>query len=145
MRKGRYVVKTVPLTTNNLTKGIINYLDSQGHKASRINTEGQYSEQLEQWIRSGSTPGVSDVICCLKPFGILLVVEVKFGKDDLRPDQKTWLKDIQEAGGIIFVAENLGDFITFYETIIVPAIKRIMSGEAIFHGIVTDIKKQSKN
>lgn len=141
-KSGKWVVKTVPLNTNNITTGIINFLESEGHVAMRINTQGQFEQitpasynykqlistieiakmygyVVGKWRKSNSTEGVSDVLCCLKG-GKFLAVEVKFGKDRLSPAQSELLNKIFVLGGEYCIAKSLEDFIKYYEQTIKP-------------------------
>lgn len=116
--------KIVPKTTNNTTKGIINFLESKGHAAWRVNVEGQYDEFQETWRRSGATKGVLDVGCCLCPIGVLLVVDIKRPGDVKRDDQKKYAKNVQRCGGFAYFTKDLVEFMGYYYTIIEPALNR---------------------
>lgn len=64
-------------------------------------------------IRLG-VKGGSDVIACLPPNGQLLALEIKQGKDKLRPEQQKFLDAIRKVGGktlVIRSLEELEDFI----------------------------------
>lgn len=90
-------LKKVPATTENITTGIINLLLSEGHSASRINTEGQFYNVepnniifrhfpslhfhlkklgllIGRYRPSGARKGVFDVIACcqIRRYGISL-------------------------------------------------------------------------
>lgn len=113
-------LKTVPATTNNLTKAIINDLLSRGHSASRINTQGQFEPAnaadftpgiramitalrkiglvVGRWRKSGSRTGYLDISACI--FGRGVVIDIKSGKDRLSKDQKDFITEWVAAGGI---------------------------------------------
>jgi len=58
----------------------------------------------------GSTPGVPDIVGILKD-GRFLGIEVKTERGVLSPHQERFLQNINDAGGIGFVARNLEDVI----------------------------------
>jgi hypothetical protein len=115
-----YKKKLVPKTTNNITKGIINFLNSEGHVAVRINTMGIWSEKLSRWIRSGSTKGVLDIACTLAPFGKHLVVDVKNDGDTLSKEQEAYMNNVIKAGGFAIAAKDLDEFLFQYTLLIKP-------------------------
>lgn len=120
--KGRYVVKRVPNTTGNITKGIINFLNAEGHRAVRINVQGQYDERLQMWRKSGSTVGVLDIACTLRPGGRHLVVDVKKGKDTLSPEQVDYMEEVTRCGGLACSAGSVDEFVLYYTLAIKPAL-----------------------
>ena len=62
------------------------------------------------WQGLGSTPGVPDIVGILKD-GRFLGIEVKTEKGRLSDHQIRFIKNIQDAGGIAFVARSLEDVI----------------------------------
>jgi len=119
-RGGRYARRKVPATTNNITRSIINFLNMHGHCAARINTQGQWDEAKQIWRKSGSTKGVFDIICCLRPFGRMLIVDVKKGDDELREDQIKYQNAVLAAGGIAYGAKSAEEFEEYYLLEILP-------------------------
>lgn len=117
---GHYKRIKVPKTTNNITRSIINFLNASGHSAARINTQGQYDERLGMWRKSGSTKGVTDIICCLRPKGRMLVIDVKKGDDVLSEDQIKYMASIVAAGGLACEAKSADDFEQHYFSHILP-------------------------
>ena len=110
--------KFVPATTNNITKAIINLLRSEGHSASRVNTQGQYDGKLKTWRKSGSTKGVFDIISCIKGrngLGRFLSIDIKKGNDKLNKDQIVFMKGVRDAGGIALEIESYAQFVEWYE------------------------------
>lgn len=107
MAKGKWKKRTVPATTNNITKGVINFLLSQGHSASRINVQGQAVEGEDgrlEWRRSGSRRGFLDIGVCLltrSGLGLFHVIDIKRGSDSLRDDQEEFIAEVKAAGGIV--------------------------------------------
>lgn len=117
-----YKSKKVFATTNNITKGIINYLLANGHSASRINTQGQWDENLGMWRKSGSRKGFFDIACCIKSpvknIGIFLVIDVKKGNDTLSPDQIDFMNEIRSSGGIAFSIDSIDEFYERFDNLI---------------------------
>lgn len=103
------------MTTNQLTRKIINKLNDLGHRAHRNNTMGVYdpTKQLYRKIAK-SDKGVGDILCCLKG-GKWLELEVKMGKDKLSEDQKQRQLDILVLGGRYYVITCWDDFLTILE------------------------------
>ena len=124
MRKGHYKTVTVPATTNNITKGIINFLNSEGHVAVRINVGGIYDPVYGKHRPSGGTVGVLDIQCTLAPIGRTLVIDTKKGKDSASPEQEQYAADVTAAGGIAYFAPSVDAFIEFYTNFIKPQLQR---------------------
>lgn len=59
----------------------------------------------------GSTPGISDIIAVEPKTGRIICIEVKTEKGVLSEHQTRFLQNINEAGGIGFVARSLEDVI----------------------------------
>lgn len=127
MKKGKFVKKLVPATTTNKQKTIINFLLSEGHSASRINTMGIWSKELGMYIRGGGRVGHSDISGVLKSrfrddegkhLGIAIYIEGKFtATDSLSDEQTEFLQEVTHAGAITMICENLEDFYKWYEII----------------------------
>ncbi len=115
-----YKLKKVPATTNNITKAIINFLNSEGHIAVRINVQGQWDEKLFMWRKSGSTSGVLDIACTLAPIGKHLVIDIKRGNDTLSEDQEDYISKVRLCGGIALEIGSYAEFISVYQTQIKP-------------------------
>lgn len=110
-----YRIKSVPATTNNITRAIINFLLSRGHSASRINTQGQYDELTGQWRKSGSRKGFFDIAACV--FGRFVAIDVKGSGDKLNIDQVEFMKEVLNAGGIAIEIRNYNEFLNWYKII----------------------------
>jgi len=98
--------------SNDLTEAIITYLNLNGCFAWRNNTTGIY-DPVKKVFRKNPKQlnGVSDILGIVKGTGIMVVVEVKTGKDFLSDDQVKFLNNIYRAKGIRIVARNLNGFI----------------------------------
>jgi hypothetical protein len=107
----RVKIVTMPETTNNLTKAIINKIIHEGHFAWRVNTAGIFDEKKNRF-RTVKSTGCSDVCACI--FGRLVCIEVKLGKDKLRESQRDFGKNIDKAGGIYIVVHSYQDFIIWF-------------------------------
>lgn len=108
--------------TNGLTAAIIDLIDFTGGFAGRVNTQGQYREDLGKWTKSGSTPGMPDIVAVIG--GRSVFIEVKTGRDKLRPDQIKVKEASESAGGIYYVARSFDAFFTFhFHTFIKPAFR----------------------
>lgn len=132
--KKKIVKKIVPVTTNNITIAILNFLWIEGHTAAaRINVQGQAYNKIEwdgnadikeklAWRPSGSTEGVSDIICPLRTRRgcLFLAIEIKRPGDRLRKAQKEWLQSVTSCGGYVIIVEDFDDFKKQYAEIITP-------------------------
>ena len=65
-------------------------------------------------IRYGLCPGSGDLIGWLTTAdkAVFLSVEVKVGRDVVRPKQNVWRENVAKAGGIAIVAHNVEDFLS---------------------------------
>lgn len=105
--------------TNIITNAIVNYLNLKGFNAWRQNNGGVYDPTLKVFRKKGKNEkqGVSDVIGYCKKTARFIAVEVKYGKDDLSPEQELFLKDVNKAGGIGIMVKSTDDFIKQFETV----------------------------
>lgn len=127
MAKGKFVKKVVPKTTNNQTEAIVNFLLSEGHSASRVNTTGVYDKNGGFFRKTGGRVGFSDIIATLKtrfnhpngrPFGVTLAVECKFTDgDEVSDEQKEFLAENSNAGGLSLIAHSVEEFYLMYNVI----------------------------
>jgi len=62
------------------------------------------------YIRSGSTKGAADISAIVN--GKAIEIEIKFGKDKLRPAQIEYQKSVEAAGGVYFVAKSFDGFLS---------------------------------
>ena len=90
-----------------LTNQIIGFIHRAGGYAWRANSVGIYDAK-KGVHRAGAKKGVSDVLACYR--GVLVAIEVKIGKDRLRPEQEGFIANVRHVGGRAFVAK---DFQTF--------------------------------
>jgi hypothetical protein len=112
-----YKTRVVPVTTNNITTGIINLLESEGHVAVRINRQGTWDEAQQRFRKSNTKKAVFDIYCCLKPNGRSLWIDVKLSKDKPSKAQLEFQKEITHAGGIAIFVSSIQQFQKEWEAI----------------------------
>ena len=118
----------VPKTTNNITKGIINFLNSEGHCASRINTTGIWDAKKQCYRRTGGRKGALDISVTLKTkngLGLSHWIDIKKDDDELSPDQIKFIQDQEKAGGICYEAKDLQSYEKYYYSQIKPMLLRL--------------------
>ncbi len=100
-------------STNAVTGTILVYLKLLGALAWRNNTgafKGQYTDKAGnsrgRYVRYGC-PGSGDVLALLN--SVFYSIEVKTGKDRLRPSQSEFMENVNRNGGVAFVAHSLDD------------------------------------
>lgn len=106
----------VKATTNNITRGIVNFLNVRGHFAFRINSTGIWDPERKVFRKPNQRYGLADIVCCLYG-GKFLAVEVKneITKDRLRKNQEAFEIELAKAGGVYYIAKNMFDFIDWYQ------------------------------
>jgi len=117
----RKTIRKVPATTNNLTKGIVNFLLDKGHFVFRVNNGSVYDRKRMTFRRKGlHDPALSDVMGVLKPSGVFIAIEIKNSATGDKPKskQKIFAREVQSRGGIHYFAKTYAEFISWYnETI----------------------------
>lgn len=118
--------RTVPATTNNITRGIVNFLNANGHCAFRVNTAGVFDKSSGRYRRMPeSSLGCPDVIACMQhhvpmtPNGLFYGFEIKNADtgDRLSADQKRFHERIRNAAGGVVVIRSYSQFLEWYHTI----------------------------
>lgn len=114
-------------TANGLTKCIVDFIRLKGYQAERINTTGipiDTSRQVTDilghartiggvhWRSGGGTNGSADISATIK--GQSVKVEVKIGKDRQSEAQKEYQKQVEQAGGLYFIAKDFTAFVEWY-------------------------------
>ena len=114
-------------TANGLTKCIIDYIVYKGGQAERINTMGVPIDRRRQvtdvlgrtrtigsleWRPSGTTKGSADISATV--YGKAVKIEVKIGKDRQSPAQKEYQRQVEQAGGLYFIAKDFTSFLWWY-------------------------------
>lgn len=115
--------RKVPATTNNITTGIVNFLNSKGHCAFRVNTAGIWDRVAGTYRRMpAASLGCPDVIACMShsralvPNGLFVGFEIKNEQTNDRKseDQKLFHKRIEYAGGTVITVPSLSYFMDWY-------------------------------
>lgn len=115
-------------TANGLTRCIVDYLHYKGWQAERINTTGIPIDTRQQvtdilgrsrtigsveWRPSGSTVGSADISATIG--GRSVKIEVKIGRDKMSEAQRRYQRDIEQAGGLYYIARNFTGFWKWYQ------------------------------
>lgn len=99
--------------TNETTNRILSFLFSQGIFAWRNNTTG--IPLPGGGFRPAAKTGVPDVLCISPRTGPFLAgVEIKTGKDRLRPEQEGFISSAKHVGAVVLVVKNFDDFLAQY-------------------------------
>jgi hypothetical protein len=96
--------------SNELTGRILAHLFERGIFAWRQNSSGVFNFQTHS-MRPSPKVGVSDILGSIPPNGRLLALEVKVGKDRLRPEQEGFLASVTKSGGFSMVAHTFEQFL----------------------------------
>ncbi len=109
-------IKVKPETANGLTRNIIRVINlTQGAVAYRVNNVGVW-DAAKGIHRAGNTErGLPDIWACYK--GRFVTIEVKIGKDRMSIYQQHRQQEIENAGGVYFVARSTDDFLLFWDAI----------------------------
>ena len=96
-------------TANELTRSIIAWMKLNGHFSARVNVTGIYDSKLGRYRRSGGRKGLADIQSVIN--GGHVSIEIKIGRDKLRPDQLKVKDEIERAGGIYITVSSFDDFL----------------------------------
>lgn len=110
-------------SANELTKSILAYLEFNGVKAWRQASEGRYIQGKEytdmfgrkkqekgMYIpRSKAAKGIGDISAVIR--GQFVSIEIKYGKDRMRPEQRQFAEELKDSGGTYIVVKTWDDFI----------------------------------
>ena len=111
-------VKPKPATANQITTAAINWLCFNGFNAWRNNNGAVYDPKKQCFRKSKNHKlGVPDIIGYEKGTGRALYIEVKAGRDSLRPEQKSFLSEAEKGGaivGVIHASEEIETIINRY-------------------------------
>jgi hypothetical protein len=115
-------------TANGLTRCIIDYLHYKGWQAERINTTGVPIDKRRlvtdvlghsrtigsvEWRKSGGTVGSADISATIQSKAVK--IEVKIGHDRQSPAQREYQRQIEQAGGLYFIARDFTSFVGWYK------------------------------
>ena len=104
--------------TNATTQQILRFLFEQRVFAWRQNSLGIFDRSSGSYRASGKS-GVADILACVPPRGRLLAIEIKTGKDRLRPEQQGFLASIKATGGFCMVVHSFEDFTSQWKSAII--------------------------
>jgi hypothetical protein len=93
--------------TNETTRLILEYLFQKGCYAWR-NSIGAI--QSKGHFYSMGLTGSSDIFAIFPPNGRFIGIEIKTGKDKLRPEQVGFIKNCQHVGADVLVVKDFEDF-----------------------------------
>lgn len=99
-----------------LTNQIINFLYEQNIFAWRASSTGIFDKR-KGFYRTAPKKGVADIIAIVPPYGRIMAIEVKIGKDHLSDEQRGFMKNVVYCGGISIIAKDFDKFEeTFYKS-----------------------------
>lgn len=120
-------------SSNGLTSAVLQWLQLNGHWATRINTTGRWmpgqsvvdaigrTRQMQgQYIPGTTRNGTADIHSVIN--GRHISLEVKIGRDRMSEAQKATQRDIEASGGIYLVIRSFDEFMTFYKEITLTTI-----------------------
>lgn len=114
-------------SANNLTRCIIDFLKFSGWQAERIANIGRRIDTRctfadvagrsrtigsSKWIKGTGTNGTADISATIK--GLSVKIEVKYGRDRQSEAQRTYQSQVQQAGGLYFIASSFEQFLNWY-------------------------------
>lgn len=88
---------------------------TQGRKMSAVHKEttmGRVQVSKEKFVTSTGRKGSSDMKVVLD--GRFIAVEIKFGKDTQKADQKKYQADVERNGGIYLIIHTFEEFLIWY-------------------------------
>lgn len=128
IKAGFYCLPTIPKikTANGLTKFILNYVNWNGYRATRISSAGRYIEAKNEkghkiagggkFIPSTTRKGTADLSCTIN--GKSVMIEIKIGNDKPSEFQLREQQRERAAGGVFEFISTPEDFILLYEKIL---------------------------
>ena len=118
-------------TSNGLTKCIIDWLKFSGWQAERISVQGRYVDESKvvtdvigrkmkigsgKFIPSSMQKGSADISATIR--GKSVKIEVKIGRDRQSQEQLEYQRQVEQAGGVYFIAVSFEDFLNKYNQLI---------------------------
>ncbi|GAA4416749.1 hypothetical protein GCM10023187_48490 [Nibrella viscosa] len=100
-------------TANSLTVCVVDWLQLNGHFASRLSSTGTYRNDLQKFVASQQRSGLPDVLAVVA--GAAVFVEIKAGKDRLSSVQKEVIDELKQAGARVYVASSFDAFYAWYQ------------------------------
>lgn len=104
-------------TANGLTRCIIEYIRQHGGQAERISITGRPNQigGRIMWTKSHMTRGTADISATIG--GRSVKIEVKVGRDRQSSEQRNYQREVEQAGGIYYIARNFESFVKWYESL----------------------------
>lgn len=102
---------------NALTRQIIRFIQSRGGQAERIAVTGLLRKfgNGYKWTRTNMTVGTADISATIQ--GRSVKIEVKIGTDRQSDEQKRYKKQVEDAGGIYYIASTFEEFLKWYNSL----------------------------
>jgi hypothetical protein len=112
---------------NELTRAVIKFIQLKGGQAERISVTGRrvdmrktYTDVLGQqrqigsvrWIKSSMQKGSADISATIA--GQSVKIEIKVGRDRIRPEQEIYQQQVEKAGGIYLMIHTFDEFYQWY-------------------------------
>lgn len=141
--KRRYPENPYPLAkkykvskANGLTGAVIKYIQLNHGQAERISVTGRRIDNTKvvenvlgqkmmigsvDWIKSSMQKGSADISAIIKTRSGVIIpwkIEIKIGKDKIRPDQVTYSEQVKRAGGHYSTVKTFDDFFEQYNTLV---------------------------
>lgn len=106
--------------TNELTQRILHFFYDHKIFAWRSNTSGMpvRSGGVITGLRPSGKTGVPDVLAILPPYGRFLGVEIKTGKDRLRPEQIGFHESARSCGAACITVKTWEDFLQQFNSVV---------------------------
>lgn len=116
--------KYVDTTANGLQSAIVDFCTLHGHLALRTGNEGRYrpgeivtdvigrQRQMKGSWLPGQNNGMSDITIMIN--GRSYFVEVKIGRDKIRPEQEKFRDKVRAAGGVYEIVKTWEEFHRWY-------------------------------
>jgi len=108
-----FVVIVIAMSSNEITRDILSYLYDSGIFAWRSNSAG-VPDHRSGGMRYGAKRGVADILAVVPPEGRLMAIEVKQGKDTLKPEQRGFLRTVEAMGGVGVVVRSKEEFVDIF-------------------------------
>lgn len=117
-------------TANGLTRCIIDFLRFEGWQAERINCTGRLIDNRQvitdvigrhkrigssQWIPTSGQRGTADISAIIQ--GCSIKIEVKIGRDRQSPAQKEYQRQVEQSGGVYFIARSWMEFVKWFDSL----------------------------
>ena len=101
-------------TANTLTGQIIRFIQRHGGQAERIAVTGLLRKfgNGYKWTRTNMTVGTADISATIQ--GCSVKIEVKIGTDRQSDEQKRYQKQVEDTGGIYYIARDFKTFQSWY-------------------------------